>query len=234
MNFEEGEILLFDKPCGWTSFDLVNKVKSLIKHKTGLKKIKVGHAGTLDPLASGLLIVCTGRMTKQITSIQDRPKEYIANIEIGRTTPSFDQETETDGIFPLNHITDKLLNEKIAGMVGEIDQIPPIFSAKFVNGKRAYEYARKGKEVEMKPSRVCINYCELVESALPHIIVKIGCSKGTYIRSYARDLGLALESGACLTGLRRTAIGEFSLDKALTIADFKNILDNCNINISIS
>ena len=234
MNFEEGEILLFDKPYGWTSFQLVNKVKFMIKKKTGLKKIKVGHAGTLDPLASGLLIVCTGRKTKQITAIQDRPKEYIANIELGRTTPSFDQETETDAVFPFNHITDNLLNEKIAGMVGETDQVPPVFSAKFINGKRAYEYARAGKEVEMKASRVRIDYSELMENTMPHIVVKIGCSKGTYIRSYARDLGLALQSGGCLTGLRRTAIGEFSVDKALTIDDFNNILDNCNINISNS
>lgn len=234
MNFEEGEILLFDKPYGWTSFQLVNKVKFMIKKKTGLKKIKVGHAGTLDPLASGLLVICTGRKTKQITAIQDKPKEYIANIELGRTTPSFDQETETDAVFPFNHITDNLLNEKIAGMVGETDQVPPVFSAKYINGKRAYEYARAGKEVEMKSSRVRINYCELLENALPHVTVKIGCSKGTYIRSYARDLGLALESGGCLTGLRRTAIGEFSVDKALTIDDFNNILDNCNINISNS
>ncbi len=234
MNFEEGEILLFDKPYGWTSFDLVNKVKFMIKRKTGLKKIKVGHAGTLDPLASGLLIICTGRKTKQITSIQDQPKEYIANIELGRTTPSFDQETETDGVFPLSHITDSLLNEKIAHLIGDIDQIPPVYSAKYINGKRAYEYAREGKEVEMKSSRVRINFSELLDNSLPHIIVKIGCSKGTYIRSYARDLGLALESGGCLTGLRRTAIGEFSVDKALTIADFNNILDDCNFNISIS
>jgi len=234
MNFEEGEILLFDKPYGWTSFDLVNKVKFMIKRKTGLKKIKVGHAGTLDPLASGLLIICTGRKTKQITSIQDQPKEYIANIELGRTTPSFDQETETDGVFPLSHITDSLLNEKISHLIGDIDQIPPVYSAKYINGKRAYEYAREGKEVEMKSSRVRINFSELLDNSLPHIIVKIGCSKGTYIRSYARDLGLALESGGCLTGLRRTAIGEFSVDKALTIADFNNILDDCNFNISIS
>ncbi|NJO70327.1 MAG: tRNA pseudouridine(55) synthase TruB, partial [Bacteroidetes bacterium] len=200
----------------------------------GLKKIKVGHAGTLDPLASGLLIICTGRMTKQITAIQDKPKEYIANIEVGRTTPSFDQETETDGVFSINHISDNLLKEKISGMIGEIDQVPPIFSAKYINGKRAYEYARAGKEVEMKPSRVRIDYSELISSQLPHIVVKIGCSKGTYIRSYARDLGLALGSGACLTGLRRTLIGEFSIEKSLTIADFKNILDTCNINANIS
>jgi tRNA pseudouridine55 synthase len=234
MNFEEGEILLFDKPYGWTSFDLVNKVKYLIKRKTGLKKIKVGHAGTLDPLASGLLIICTGKKTKLITSIQDRPKEYIAHIELGRTTPSFDLETETDAVFPFNHISDKLLIEKVAEMVGETDQVPPVFSAKYVNGKRAYEYAREGKEVEMKASRVRIDYCEVLENAMPHITIKIGCSKGTYIRSCARDLGIALNSGGCLTGLRRTAIGEFSVDKALTIADFKNILDDCNINISIS
>lgn len=234
MNFEEGEILLFDKPCGWTSFDLVNKVKFMIKKKTGLKKIKVGHAGTLDPLASGLLIICTGKKTKQITAIQDKPKEYIANIELGRTTPSFDQETQTDAIFPYNHISDELLNEKVAEMVGEADQVPPIFSAKYINGKRAYEYAREGKEVEMKPNRIRIDYSELVVNAMPHITVKIGCSKGTYIRSFARDLGLALESGGCLTGLRRTSIGEFSVEKALTIAEFKNILDDCNINISIA
>lgn len=234
MNFEEGEILLFDKPYGWTSFDLVNKVKMMIKKKTGLKKIKVGHAGTLDPLASGLLIICTGRKTKQITSIQDQPKEYIANIEVGRTTPSFDLETETDAVYPFNHITSDLLNEKIHGMVGEIDQIPPVFSAKFINGKRAYEYARAGQEVEMRPNRIRIDEGELLESSMPHVVVRIKCSKGTYIRSYARDLGIALGSGACLTALRRTAIGEFSVDKSLTIADFKDILEACNLNVNIS
>jgi tRNA pseudouridine55 synthase len=234
MNFEEGEVLLFDKPYGWTSFDLVNKVKMMIKRQTGLKKIKVGHAGTLDPLASGLLIICTGRKTKQITSIQDQTKEYIANIEIGRTTPSFDQETETDGVFPINHITSDLLKEKINGMIGEIDQIPPVFSAKYINGKRAYEYARAGQEVVMKSSRIRIDQGELIEDTIPHIVVRLKCSKGTYIRSYARDLGIALGSGACLTALRRTAIGEFSVDKSLTIADFKNILEACNNNVNIS
>lgn len=218
--------MLFDKPYGWTSFDLVSKVKSLIKKKTGLKKIKVGHAGTLDPLASGLLIICTGKKTKQISMLQDKLKEYIAHIELGRTTPSFDQETETDAVFPVSHITESLLKEKIAEMVGEIDQIPPVFSAKYINGKRAYEYARAGQEVEMKSNRISIQYGELVENSLPHVVVKIGCSKGTYIRSYARDLGIALNSGGCLTGLRRTAIGEFYVEKALTIDDFKNILDD--------
>lgn len=225
MNFEEGEILLFDKPYGWTSFDMVNKVKSLIKHKTGLKKIKVGHAGTLDPLASGLLIICTGKKTKQINTFQDQYKEYVAHMELGRTTPSFDLETETDATYPVEHITEVIVKEKIKESVGDIDQIPPVFSAKFINGKRAYEYARKGQEVEMKPSRIRIENSELLEYNLPNIVIKINCSKGTYIRSYVRDLGIALNSGGCMTALRRTSIGEFSVDKALTIDNFKNILE---------
>jgi len=173
MNFEEGEILLFDKPYGWTSFDMVNKVKSLIKHKTGLKKIKVGHAGTLDPLASGLLIICTGKKTKQINTFQDQYKEYVAHMELGRTTPSFDLETETDATYPVEHITEVIVKQKIKESVGDIDQIPPVFSAKFINGKRAYEYARKGQEVEMKPSRIRIENSELLEYSLPNIVIKI-------------------------------------------------------------
>jgi tRNA pseudouridine55 synthase len=225
MNFEEGEVLLFNKPYGWTSFDLVNQVKVLIKKKTGLKKIKVGHAGTLDPLASGLLIVCTGRKTKQINTFQDLKKEYVAAIELGRTTPSFDLETKTDAEFPFEHITETLVKEKLTEMVGEMDQIPPIFSAKLINGKRAYEYARKGKELEMKPSRIRIDSTELLQFDLPKIVVKIICSKGTYIRSFVRDFGTLLDSGGCMIGLERTSIGEFSLDKALTIDNFKNILE---------
>lgn len=225
MNFEEGEVLLFNKPYGWTSFDLVHKVKILIKNKTGNKKIKVGHAGTLDPLASGLLIVCTGRKTKQINTFQDLSKEYIASIELGRTTPSFDLETKTDAEYPFLHITKELVSERLKEMLGEMDQIPPIYSAKFVDGKRAYEYARKGKEVEMKPSRIRIDSTELLSYDLPKIVIKIKCSKGTYIRSFVRDLGTVLNSGGCMIGLERTSIGEFSLDKALTIENFQNILE---------
>lgn len=224
MNFEEGEILLLDKPYTWTSFDLVKKVQQLIKKKIGVK-IKVGHAGTLDPLASGLLIICTGRKTKQINTFQDLDKEYIANVELGRTTPSFDLETDTDSTFPFEHISKDRIEEQLKVFIGEMDQVPPVFSAKFVNGKRAYEYARKGKEVEMKPHRIKILEAELIKYNLPHIDVRIRCSKGTYIRSFVRDLGLSLENGACLTGLRRTAIGEFNIEKALTLDEFKNILE---------
>ena len=224
--FEEGEALLIDKPYGWTSFDVVKKIRFQVKNNLKVKKIKVGHAGTLDPLATGLVIVCTGKATKQITAYQDRDKEYIATFELGRTTPSFDLETDTDGVFPTGNLSQELIEAALQEMTGEFDQVAPVYSAKFIDGKRAYEYARKGQEVEMKPHRVTIHEMELLECLLPVIKLRIKCSKGTYIRSIARDLGEILENGACMIGLRRTAIGEFSLEEAMSPEEFENKLSN--------
>ncbi len=224
MNFTEGEVLLFDKPYQWTSFDLVKKVRKIISVKYKVKTLKVGHAGTLDPLASGLMIICTGKATKRINEYQDQEKEYVAGITLGKTTPSFDLETQFDNEFPIEHITDKFVIDTLKNFVGEMDQIPPIYSAKYIDGKRAYEFAREGKTVEMKPNRITISEAELLEFNLPEITIRIKCSKGTYVRSLVRDLGAALNSGACLTSLKRTAIGSFSLNNAMTIEEFENKL----------
>jgi tRNA pseudouridine55 synthase len=224
MNFAEGEVLLFDKPYQWTSFDLVKKVRHMVINKYKVKKLKVGHAGTLDPLASGLMIICTGKATKRINTYQDQEKEYIAGITLGKTTPSFDLETQFDNEYPIEHITDKFVIDTLKSFVGELDQIPPIYSAKYIDGKRAYEFAREGKTVEMKPSRITISEVELLEYNLPEIIIRVKCSKGTYVRSLVRDLGVALNSGACLISLKRTAIGSFSLNNAMSIEEFENKL----------
>jgi tRNA pseudouridine55 synthase len=224
MNFVEGEILLLNKPYQWTSFDLVKKIRFSIIHKFNYKKLKVGHAGTLDPLASGLMIICTGKATKKISLIQGQEKEYFAGILLGKTTPSFDLETQFNGEYPTAHITEDLINKILATFIGESDQIPPVYSAKYIDGKRAYEFARKGEEVEMKPSKVIISEIELLEYNLPEIVIRVKCSKGTYIRSLVNDLGKKLDSGACLISLKRTAIGDFSLNNALTLEDFQNKL----------
>lgn len=224
MNFVEGEVLLFDKPYQWTSFDLVKKVRKIISVKLKVKTLKVGHAGTLDPLASGLMIICTGKATKRINEYQDQEKEYVAGITLGKTTPSFDLETQFDNEYPIEHITDKFVIEKLKTFVGEMDQIPPVYSAKFIDGKRAYEFARAGQAVEMKPNRITISEAELLEFNLPEITIRVKCSKGTYVRSLVRDLGVALDSGACLTSLKRTAIGSFSLNSAMSIEEFENKL----------
>ena len=187
--FEEGQVLLFNKPLYWTSFDLVNKVRIIIRSTLGIKKIKVGHAGTLDPLASGLMIICTGRETKKIDEFRDLDKEYVATIHLGATTPSFDLETETDEQYPTDHITEDLVREVLNGFLGEQMQVPPIFSAKLIAGKRAYEYARKGIEKTLKPVAIYFREIEmLLFYDLPEIKVRLVCSKGTYIRSFARDL----------------------------------------------
>ena len=226
-NFTDGKILLFNKPYVWTSFDLVRKVKFLLQNKLKLKKLKVGHAGTLDPLASGLLIVCTGKFTKKIDLIQAQPKEYIATIKLGATTPSFDLETEIDQEFPFEHISDLMIFEKLKNFIGEQDQIPPIFSAKRVDGKRAYEYARSGEELIMKPSHITIYDMEMLEYNAPILKVRVACSKGTYIRSLARDIGISLNSGGHLTNLVRTKIGDYSVENAMSIDDFEKQIQDC-------
>jgi len=223
--FEEGQILLFDKPLYWTSFDLVNKVRLMIRSAFGIKKIKVGHAGTLDPLASGLMILCTGKATKKIDEFLHSDKEYIATIHMGKTTPSFDLETEIDREYQTDHIARELVLEAISRFTGEQDQMPPLYSAKFIDGKRAYEYARKGVEKKLDPVRVNFREIELLDYNLPELKIRMLCSKGTYIRSFARDFGLALGSGAYLSSLTRSAIGDFKLKDAINLEKFQLLLE---------
>ena len=225
MNFLDGEILCFDKPLEWTSFDLVNKVRYMIKRKLGVKKFKIGHAGTLDPLATGVLIVCTGKATKRIEEFQYQTKEYVATLRLGATTPSFDLEQEIDAEYPTEHITREMVEETLKGFIGEIQQIPPVYSAVKVNGKRAYDYARKGNEVELKPKLLVIDEIELLDCQLPYITIRVVCSKGTYIRALARDIGVALKSGAHLTSLRRTRVGEFKVENCISLEQFQNIVN---------
>jgi len=229
-SFEEGEVLLFDKPLYWTSYDLVGKTKGLIRHNFGLKKLKVGHAGTLDPLATGLMIVCTGRATKRIEEFKDLSKEYTALVRFGQTTPSFDRESEVDREYPADHITPGLIEETLIRFLGEQMQEPPLFSAKFVDGKRAYELARKKIDKRLDKVRVVFHELELLEFSGLEARIRILCSKGTYIRAFARDLGEAMNSGAYLTGLRRNSIGDYSLDKALTPVEFQFILEQMKQN----
>ena len=225
-DFQKGAFILLNKPYKWTSFDLVNKVKFKVKHKFDFKKIKVGHAGTLDPLATGLMIVCTGKYTKQIDTYQAQVKEYIATLKLGSTTPSFDLETEIDGTFPTEHIDRTLIDETLKGFLGEIRQRPPAYSAIKIDGKRAYEYARKGQEVEIKEKILVIDEIEVLSFEEDVLKIRVVCSKGTYIRALARDIGSRLNSGAHLIGLERTRIGEFKTDQALEIEDFISYLDN--------
>ena len=224
--YEEGQILLFDKPLYWTSFDLVGKVRNMLRNKLGLRKIKVGHAGTLDPLASGLMIICTGKATKRIDEFRDMDKEYIATFTAGATTPSFDLETETDATYPFEHITEKMLRAKLESFLGEQKQLPPMYSAKLIEGKRAYEYARKGIHRELEPVTVYFRELELLSFSLPEIKIRMVCSKGTYVRSFARDLGVSLQSGCYLSGLVRSAIGRYSLEGALDIIKFDEELEH--------
>jgi tRNA pseudouridine55 synthase len=226
LNFIEGEVLLFDKPLDWTSFDLVRKVRWKIFHHLCQTKIKVGHAGTLDPKASGLMIICSGKKTKEIDKFQAANKEYIADLFLGATRPSFDLETGIDKYYPTEHISLEYVQEKLKTFIGTQQQIPPGYSAKWIDGQRAYTKARKGIEIAMKPSIVTINDIEILRFGLPILQIRIECSKGTYIRSLANDIGLALNSGAYLAGLRRTKIGNFSLADALSVDEF--ILKPCN------
>ncbi|HIZ06190.1 MAG TPA: tRNA pseudouridine(55) synthase TruB [Candidatus Phocaeicola gallistercoris] len=231
MNFKEGEILYLNKPLHWTSFALVNKVRYHISRKLGVKKIKVGHAGTLDPLATGVVIICTGKATKRIEEFQYHTKEYIATLKLGATTPSFDLEKDIDKIYPTEHITRDLVEETLQKFVGTIQQIPPAFSACKVEGKRAYEIARKGEEVTLKPKTLVIDEIELLNYHLPEIKIRVVCSKGTYIRALARDIGEALHSGAHLTSLTRTRIGNVYLKDCISAEDFENWLEQQNIDI---
>ncbi len=222
--FREGQILLFDKPLEWTSFQVVNKVRWLIRKSCKIKKIKVGHAGTLDPLASGLLIICTGKFTKRIQELQGAEKEYTGTVTLGSTTPSFDLETEIDQNYPVNHISETKLETARQKFIGEIEQTPPVFSALKKDGKRLYEYARKGDEVEIKKRKVEISVFEIDASRFPKINFRVVCSKGTYIRSLAHEFGQELNSGGHLSALCRTRIGEFKLTEAYTISSFQNLL----------
>ncbi len=225
-DYEEGQIVLINKPLRWTSFDVVNKVRYLLRNQFHLKKIKVGHAGTLDPLATGLLVICTGRMTKQIEALQASSKEYVATFMLGATTPSFDLETEIDRTYSTEGITREKVVEVLKTFVGEQDQIPPLFSAKQIDGQRAYVAARKGHDIELKPSRITIDELELIDCSLPQVKVRIKCSKGTYIRALARDFGQRLESGAYLHDLCRTASGDFRIENAIDILEFEKIIRN--------
>lgn len=223
-DFKLGQILLIDKPLEWTSFQVVNKLRWLIRKSFGIKKIKVGHAGTLDPLASGLLIICTGKFTKKIELLQGQEKEYTGIIKFGNTTPSFDLETQPDQHFETSHITAEDLQEATKDFIGEIDQYPPVFSAIKKDGKRLYEYARQNEEVEVKPRKVSISKFEIDTDDFPEVKFRVVCSKGTYIRSLANDFGKALNSGAHLAALRRTRIGDYRVESALSIEEFENSL----------
>jgi tRNA pseudouridine55 synthase len=223
--YPNGIIVLIDKPYKWTSADAVRKVKFLSQRFFHKKWVKIGHAGTLDPLATGLLILCIGNATKKAELLQCGDKEYIAEIEFGATTPSFDLEKEIDNRYPFEHITQESLNAALNKFIGEQEQIPPKFSAKMIGGVRAYEMARAGEEVEMRPSKIRIDLIEVLEYRLPSITVKINCGKGTYIRSFARDLGAELSSGAHLTNLIRTKSGNFTLENAAPLLDFVEVLE---------
>jgi tRNA pseudouridine55 synthase len=221
-DFEQGEVLAFDKPLRWTSFDLVAKVRYHLCRKIGKKKLKVGHSGTLDPLATGVVIVCTGRKTKLIDKLQYDTKEYIATLQLGATTPSYDMEQEVNGTFPTAHITRELIETTIPSFLGEQWQVPPMFSAVQVNGKRAYQLARKGETVELKPKLLVIDEIEVLafDEQLMQLTIRVVCSKGTYIRALARDIGERLGSGAYLTALRRIRVGETRVEDCMTIEQF--------------
>ena len=221
-DYQIGRILLIDKPLNWTSFQAVNKIKYALINKVGLpKKFKIGHAGTLDPLATGLLLVCTGKFTKRITELQGQAKEYNGTFFIGATTPSYDLETEIDNNFPISHINDELIHETVKQFLGEIDQKPPIYSAIKKDGVRLYEHARAGEVIEIESRKTTIHEFEITRIALPEIDFRVVCSKGTYIRSLAYDFGKALNSGAHLTALRRTKIGDYHVENAIDVIQFE-------------
>lgn len=231
MNFQAGEILYFDKPLHWTSFNLVAKIRSALCHKIGVRKLKVGHAGTLDPLATGIVTICTGKATKRIDELQAHTKEYVATLQLGATTPSFDLETNIDATFPTAHITEQLTQEVLEQFKGRIEQVPPAFSACKVDGHRAYALARKGKDVQLKAKVLVIDEIELrhFDSETMQMTIRVVCSKGTYIRALARDIGEALQSGAHLIALRRTRVGDIKVEDCMKMEDFSNWLEQQEI-----
>jgi tRNA pseudouridine55 synthase len=226
MNFVEGEIVAFDKPYRWTSFDVVGKARWLLCHRLGVKKLKVGHTGTLDPLATGVVVVCTGKKTKLIDQLQYATKEYVATLQLGATTPSFDLEKPIDATYPTAHITRERIDEVIPTFLGEQWQVPPMFSAVKVDGKRAYKLARKGQEVELKPKLLVIDEIEVLafDAQTMQLTIRVVCSKGTYIRALARDIGQRLDSGAHLIALRRTRVGDISIDDCINFEQFEKIV----------
>ena len=226
VEFPEGYVAVIDKPYEWTSADVVRKIKFQLR-KCGYPKIKIGHAGTLDPLATGILLVCIGRATKQVEALQAEEKEYVAELMLGATTPSGDMEHEVDNTYPTEHITREMVEEALKSLTGEREQLPPLYSAKKVQGVRAYEFARAGEEVELKKALINIYELELVEYDMPRIKIRVRCSKGTYIRSLAFEIGEALQSGAYLTSLRRTRSGGFTVEKSHTLEDFMEKLQEC-------
>jgi tRNA pseudouridine55 synthase len=224
-DFSGGEILLFDKDLHWTSFDLVQRVRNSLCREMGIKKMKVGHAGTLDPLATGLMILCTGKATKKTGELQQGQKEYLATLKLGATTPSFDMETEEDKTFDYSHVNKELISEAVKKFEGETEQVPPVFSAVKIKGKRAFEYARNGEELKLQPKKIVIENIEIESVEMPFVKIRVVCSKGTYIRALARDIGEELNCGAYLTGLRRTKIGDYKIENAIKIDFF---LENLN------
>lgn len=231
MDFIEGEILCFDKPLTWTSFNLVAKIRGQLSHRLGVKRLKVGHAGTLDPLATGVMIVCTGRATKRIDELQAHVKEYVATLQFGATTPCFDLEKPIDKTYPTEHITEPLVHEVLTRFLGRIEQVPPAFSACKIDGKRAYDLARRGKEVELKPKVLVIDEIELLDfnQEMMQATIRVVCSKGTYIRALARDIGQALQSGAHLISLRRTRVGDVRVEDCMKVEDFPDWLERQEI-----
>ncbi|MFV0566061.1 MAG: tRNA pseudouridine(55) synthase TruB [Flavobacteriaceae bacterium] len=227
-HYQSGQVILIDKPLHWTSFQVVNKLRWEIKQAFNIKKIKVGHAGTLDPLATGLLVICTGKMTKEIDTFQAQTKAYTGTITLGSTTPSYDLETEINQTFPTAHITENLIKQTTQQFIGKIQQYPPVFSAIKQDGKRLYQFARAGEQVELKPRTITINAFEITNISGINIDFRVVCSKGTYIRSLANDFGKALQSGAHLSALRRTEIGNFNVNNAVSITDFIKTLNNQN------
>lgn len=231
MDFVAGEIIAFDKPYRWTSFDVVGKARWLLCHRLGVKKLKVGHTGTLDPLATGVVVVCTGKQTKRIDELQQHSKEYVATLQLGATTPSFDLEKPIDATYPTEHITRELIDEVIPTFQGEQWQVPPMFSAVKVDGKRAYKLARKGEEVELKPKLLVIDEIEVMsfEAERMQLTLRIACSKGTYIRALARDIGQRLHSGAHLIALRRTRVGDITEKDCITFDRFEQIVQSQSV-----
>lgn len=227
MDFVSGEILCIDKPLSWTSFDAVKRLRSELIRRLGIRKFKVGHAGTLDPLATGVMIICTGRATRRIEELQAGVKEYEATLALGATTPSFDLETEVDATYPTEHITEELVRNTLAKFIGSIEQVPPAYSACKIEGVRAYDLARQGQDVDLKPKTLVIDNIELLEYSQESIRIRVVCSKGTYIRALARDIGQALDSGAHLTALRRTRVGDVTIDKCMTVQAAAEMIKVC-------